>query len=105
MKNCLKRRNIQRIQGYIPNFIQHYSVEANSSVDELLGANSVDFSGTAQILIIYTAFMKNNEIQRRNSSAIYRHQQNSFSVLMEIVCNILPKISTLMKLLMFIKCF
>jgi hypothetical protein len=60
MKNCLKRKeHIKKTRhttviSYILNFIQHNFVEVISSVDKLLRAISVDFKGTAQLLIIYS---------------------------------------------------
>jgi hypothetical protein len=53
-----KKTKHTTITSCILNFIQHYFVEINSIVDELLGAISVDFNGTAQLLIVYSALIK-----------------------------------------------
>jgi len=42
-----KKTRHTTVISYTLNFIQHYFVEVNSSVGELLGAISVDFNGTA----------------------------------------------------------
>jgi hypothetical protein len=110
MKNCLKKKeHVNKtmhttVISYILNFIQHYFVEVSSSVGKLLGAISVDFNGTAPLLIIYSALIKKSGIQRKSSSAIYSNKQNLFSILVEIMCNSFPKFSTPTKLLIFIKC-
>lgn len=57
-KDHINKTRHTTVISYILNFIQHYFVEVNSSVDKLLGAISVDFSGTAQLLIIYSALIK-----------------------------------------------
>jgi hypothetical protein len=69
-----KKTKHTTITSYILNFIQHYFVEVNSSVDELLEVINVDFDGMAQLLVIYSAVIKKNGIQRRSSSTIYRYK-------------------------------
>jgi hypothetical protein len=54
-KDHINKTRHTTVISYILNFIQHYFVEVNSIVDKLL---SVDFNGTAQLLIIYSALIK-----------------------------------------------
>jgi len=51
-KELIKNTRHTTVISDILNFIHHYFVEVNSSVDELLGVIRVDFNGTAQLLII-----------------------------------------------------
>jgi len=61
----LKKKRHTTVISYILNFIQHNFDKVVSSVDELLGAISVDFNGTAQLLIIYSALIKKKKKWKR----------------------------------------
>jgi hypothetical protein len=51
-KELIKTTRHITVISDILNFIHHYFVEVNFSVDEIIGAISVDFNGTAQLLTI-----------------------------------------------------
>jgi hypothetical protein len=51
-KELIKKARHITVISDILNFIHRYFVEINFSVDEIVGAISVDFNGIAQLLII-----------------------------------------------------